>query len=343
MLYRKGRIKRQGAGLSFFFHAPSASLVIVPAESRDTPFIFKEATSDYQAVDIQGQITYRVTDAPRLATMLDFTADPGGLPLGDGIEKLPVRLTNLVQVLLREKLGSLPLRQALASAPDLVAFARERLKAAPTVTELGLEVIDFSILKISPTPEIAKALEASAREGLLKDADSAIYERRNFAVEQERRIKENELQTQIAIEEKNRRIREEQMNVEIAVQEKQKLVEEARMNARQSIAQREAEIQEQQMQASIAMERLRKNLVATENENALARARTRAEASQMELSVLAGLNPELTEALVAAQMDPARFIGRAIRDLSSNAERIGQLNISPDLLQSLLDRDKSET
>ena len=34
----------------------------------------------------------------------------------------------------------------------------------------------------------------------MPEADEAIYVRRNFAVEQERKIKENELQTQIAIE-----------------------------------------------------------------------------------------------------------------------------------------------
>ena len=41
-------------------------------------------------------------------------------------------------------------------------------------------------------------------------SDEAIYARRNAAVEQERRIKESELNTEIAVEEKKRQIRETQ-------------------------------------------------------------------------------------------------------------------------------------
>jgi hypothetical protein len=53
---------------------------------------------------------------------------------------------------------------------------------------------------------MAKALEAEYREGLQVKADQAIYNRRALAVEQERRIKENELNTQVALEERRREL-----------------------------------------------------------------------------------------------------------------------------------------
>ncbi|MCB1173816.1 MAG: band 7 protein [Leptospiraceae bacterium] len=336
LLYKSGQIKREGPGLSFFYYAPSANLVIVPAESRDTPFIYQEATADFQSVDIQGQITWRVADARRLAAMLDFSVDRFGTATGDGSEKLPVRLTNLVQVVLREKLQSTNLRDALTSAAELVSFARGRLKEAEQIQELGLSVLDFAILKISPTPEIAKALEASTRENLLKEADDAIYQRRNFAVDQERKIRENELQTEIAVEEKNREIREQQMNVEIAVEEKQKDLEEAKMAAQKAVEQRRSEIEQLKIDAGIDQERKRKELVAIESENELARARTRAEALRQEFQALNSLSPELLEALIHSRMDSRDFIAKAIRDLANNAQKVGNLNLSPDLLHSLL-------
>ena len=215
LLYRGGKVRKQGAGLSFLYFAPSASLVLVPADSRDAPFIFQETLKDFQTVDIQGQVTYRVQDPTRLASMLDFTVDPTGRPLGDGLEKLQLRLTNQVQVTLREKIRSFVLREALSAGPELVEFVKGRLSEEAVIQELGLSVLDFAILRVSPTPEMARALEATARENLLKEADDAIYQRRNFAVEQERGIKENELQTEIAVEEKQREIRETQMNAEI--------------------------------------------------------------------------------------------------------------------------------
>jgi len=318
LLYKKGRIKKQGAGLSFFHYAPSSSLVIVPADSRDAPFIFKETTVDFQEIDIQGQITFRVLEPVRLASLLDFAVDANGRYTGDGLEKLTVRLTNLVQVTLREYLQSMNLRQALTSAGRLVEQVRERLKEAEPLTAMGIEIIDFSILKIGPTPEIARALEASARENLLKEADEATYERRNFAVEQERRIQENELETQIAVEEKNRQIREEQMNAEIAVQQKK------------------GEIQDLKLNKQIELEERRKNLVEYQSANTIAQARARAEALRLELQALGTLNPDLLEVLAANQMDSRRVISRALKDLAKNAEKIGNLNISPDLLNALL-------
>ena len=59
-----------------------------------------------------------------------------------------------------------------------------------------------NILAVRAVPEMTRALETSTREKLQQEADQAIYERRNFAVEQERKIKESELNTEIAIEEK---------------------------------------------------------------------------------------------------------------------------------------------
>ena len=71
--YRGGKIVREGLGLSFFYYAPTTSLVAVPVASADVPFIFQETTADFQAVTIQGQVTYRVGEPKRLAALLNYT------------------------------------------------------------------------------------------------------------------------------------------------------------------------------------------------------------------------------------------------------------------------------
>jgi hypothetical protein len=53
---------------------------------------------------------------------------------------------------------------------------------------------------------VAKALEAEYRESLLRRADEAIYARRADTVEKERKIKENELNTEIALEQQRERL-----------------------------------------------------------------------------------------------------------------------------------------
>ena len=336
ILFKKGKIQKEGAGQSFFYYAPSSSVVIVPAASSDVPFIFKETTVDYQEINIQGQFAFRVLEHSKLASVLDFSVNADGIQTGDGNEKLTTRLSNIVQVTVREKLSGLDLRSALKSGTEFTAHVRERVKDNDALKGLGVEISDFAILKISPTPDMSRALEAGARETLLKEADEAIYQRRNFAVEQERKIKENELQTQIAIEEKNKKIREEQMNIEIAVQEKQRQLEEASMNTELELESKRAELEKMKLQASIDLEEQKKKLIQSEASNLIESSRAKGEAMKLELAAFAGLSQELIEALTANQLNSSQIISRAMRDMAKNAEKIGNLNISPELLNSLM-------
>ena len=68
--FKGGQLQREGAGLSFFYFAPTSEIVTVPLSSVDVPFVFNEVTADFQEATIQGELTYRVTDAKRLAAVL---------------------------------------------------------------------------------------------------------------------------------------------------------------------------------------------------------------------------------------------------------------------------------
>ena len=317
--YRDGRIVREGAGLAFFYYSPTTSLVAVPVGSTDVPFIFEEPTADYQTVTIQGQVSYRVADAKKLAGLLNFTLQRDGETyVSEDPNRLPVRVIQLVHVLARAELQKLPLREAIRASESIVNAVREQLAASPSIEALGLEILGLSVLAIKPTPETAHALEAETREQLLLEADEAIYSRRNAAVEQERAIKENELNTEIAVENKKRQIRETQMDAERSVQEKQHLLETA------------------EMQANIGLEERRKELVGLAAENARSEADARAYGISATMQALGTADPRILQALASTGMKPEQLIAFAFQELAGKAEKIGQLNISPDLLRELM-------
>ena len=321
--YSGGRIVHEGPGLSFFYYAPTTSLVAVPVESADAPFIFEETTVDFQSVTIQGQITYRVADPKRLAALMNFTLDSAGRHYAsEDPQKLPQRVVNIVKVLAQAELQKLSLRQAIRASGEIVAGLREGLRTSSEIAQLGLEILSVSILAIKPTPDTARALEAEAREKLLGAADEAIYARRNSAVEQERAIKENELNTEIAVENKKRQIREAQMDAERAVQEKQHQLEES------------------DMEAKTGLEDQRKKLVALASENERAEADVRAYGVAATMKALSDVDPRVLQALAAVDMKPEQLIAVAFQELAERAEKIGELNISPQLLSELLARKK---
>ena len=137
--FANGRVVREGAGLSFFYFAPSSSIVIVPMASVGVPFAFTENTADFQTVTVQGQLTYRVVDHKKLARMMDFTVGPNGKYLTDDFQKLPERLINEIQPLVRAELQRQPLRAALTSAEAVSAAVLANLRTAYQVQQASLE------------------------------------------------------------------------------------------------------------------------------------------------------------------------------------------------------------
>ncbi|MBI4347608.1 MAG: SPFH domain-containing protein [Elusimicrobia bacterium] len=198
--YRNGRVIREGAGLSFLYFAPASTLVAVPLSTVDVPFAFQELTADFQTVTLQGQLSYRVTDPKRLASLLNFAIGPDGQPLSDDPMKLPERLMLAAQATLRGLVAPLRLRSALTAAEELSQKGLAGLRDSQLAATHGIELLAFALASLRPTPETAKALEAESREALLREADQAIYARRTAAVEQERRVKETELGTEITLE-----------------------------------------------------------------------------------------------------------------------------------------------
>jgi regulator of protease activity HflC (stomatin/prohibitin superfamily) len=144
-----------------------------------------------------------VADPKRMASILNFAIDPGtGAWNSTDPDKLAQRIVNVVQVYTRDQLLKLPLEDALRQAAPIAAGVLSTVRAEASLAGMGVEVVGLYFTAIKPTPEMAKALEAEYREGLQVKADQAIYNRRALAVEQERRIKENELNTQTALEER---------------------------------------------------------------------------------------------------------------------------------------------
>jgi hypothetical protein len=298
--YVKGKLHREGPGLAFFYYVPVSTIVAVPLSSSDVPFVFNEVSADYQSVAIQGQISYRVIDPKVLARALDYSIYPSGRHVSEDPRKLEERLVQAAQVLANAVTHRLKLRELLVAHELMVNEVLAGLKESQSITLLGVEIQGLAVLAIRPTPETSKALEAEAREHLMRQSDEAIYTRRNAAVALERQIRESELNTEIAVEEKKRQIRE------------------------------------TQMAAEIALEQQRAQLIEKRVENDKRETDSKAYALKAMVAPIRDIDWRTLMALSAGQTDPKLAIAMAFRDLAENAKRIGTLNVTPDLLSSLV-------
>jgi len=323
LYFRNGKLRREGAGVSFWYFAPTAAIALVPTASTEEPFIVQETTADFQEVTVQGSVSYRVGDPQRLARMMNFTVARNGAYASEDPSRLGERILHQVQVLMRSEVQGLNLQAVLAAGEALGRRVGAALAANTVVAALGVEILGLSVLAVKPKPETSRALEAEAREDLLRRADEAIYMRRNAAVEQERAIKENELNTEIAVENKRRQVREAEMDAKRAVHAKQQEIERA------------------SMEGKIELEQRNRELVALVTENARADADARAYGITQAMKAFDGIDPAIVQSLATNGMQPDQIVATAFRTLAENAQHIGELNIQPDLLRDLINRRKA--
>lgn len=316
--YQNGQIQKEGRGLAFFYFSPNSSIVSIPIQSNDFQFVFNETTKDYQEVALQGQITYKIVDPKQLAETLDFTVNSKKQYVKNDFEKIQQRIINEAQTASASIIQSLHLKEALRQLEEMEKEIFSSVQNSKTVQMLGLEILSVNVLGVTPTPEMARALEAQTRESLQKEADQAVYERRNFAVEQERIIKESELNTEIAVEEKQKQIVEKKMETDVVKQENDR------------------KLREMKMASQISLEEKRKALIDIQVTNEKKEADMKEYILQANLKPYSTLDWKTLMAITNNGNDPGNNIALAFRELAENADKIGNLNISPELLDSIV-------
>lgn len=318
--YQNGKVRRKGNGLSFFYFTANSSLVSIPVKNIDLPFIFDEITSDYQDITVQGQLTFKIANPDLLSQQMDFTVDANRKHITDDMQKLRGRLVNAAQTSIAGYVNTQKVTDVLSKQVEIAEVLSKGMTQSALIKELGIEILGVNITSIKATPETARALEARTREAIQQEADEAIYGRRNFAVEQERKIKESELNTEIAVEEKNKQIVEKKMQTDIVKRENDR------------------KLKEMEIDSAIAVEEKNTEWVDMKTANDKKEADAKAYLLQAVMDVYKNVDWKVLSALQNQEDGAAANIALAFRELAANTDKIGTLNITPDLLDSLLDK-----
>lgn len=326
MVIKNGKVIKQGLGLSVFFNDLTTNIMVAPSTAFDGSFAFDDVvTSDYQGVCVQGVTTYMITDYGKATQMLDFAYSPyvaTDQKIAEAMNLLEKRINNIIKAIVIREVSKRDVRTIIRLADELATTIEETLAQDESIEKLGVSIVGINILGISPKVETRKALEAAAREQILKEQDDAIYKRRNAAIEQERIIKENEINTEIKVAEKEKEKQEKEQEKEFALREK--------------AAAKKLKIENEEMLGRIELEKKRSEYTALEAENERIKAEQQAHAVEAIVGAYNNLNVTLVEACATAQMDPSILMAKAFMNIGENADKIGTLNMTPDLLQSIV-------
>ncbi|WP_030437369.1 SPFH domain-containing protein [Actinoplanes subtropicus] len=323
-----GKPRKQGTGLSFWYRPLTAVLSEVPVDDRELPLLFHARTEDFADVTVQATVTYRFSDPGAAAGRLDFSIDPyQGRWRGQPLDQVATLLAELAQQPALDLLARLPLAEALTAgiAPVRQGVA-DALAHDPRLTETGVTVVSARVVAIRPEPDLERALQTPTREQVQQDADRATYARRANAVQQERAIAENELQSKIEL------ARREQQLVE---QRGANTRREAELDAESQLVTARGEAQRQEVAAHGAAERAR--LTAGAEADA-SRVRDEARAAGARVVGLAEAEAEAARLAAYRDLPPAVLRSLALKELAQHVPAIGELTVTPDLLSKLIGR-----
>jgi regulator of protease activity HflC (stomatin/prohibitin superfamily) len=301
---RRGRVRRSGVGLAFWFRPLTAALSEVPVDDRELPLVAHARTADLQDVTAQVTVSYRFEEPDLVAQRLDFSIDPAtGRWTGNPLDQVGRLLGELAAGHVMDALAGATLREAVTSgAGPLGRRVTAALVADERVAATGLRVLGARVGSVRADADLERALQTPARETAQAEADRSTYERRALAVERERAIAENELSNRI----------------ELASREQQLVAQEgtnARARADEAAA---AGLIEARGRAE------RRHLQATSD----------AEATRLQGEADGAAERARMAALAEVPQDV--LLAAALRELATHLPEIGQVTVTPDLLTGAL-------
>jgi len=331
-----GKVAAAGQGMSLWYDNRRTTLMVVPTTAMGTGFTFDDiVTSDYQRVNVQGDISYVIENYDKAAKMINFAYVDNDIKyqqvLSAAKTLIAGKIINRAKVFIAKYAANKDVRRVIRDGDELAMGLLEALSEDTTVSGFGLKILEVSVLGILPQADTRKALEAATREEILKQQDDALYMRRNAAINQERAIKENELNTEITLAKKDKEKQEKELEGKRAIKEKE-------LEMKLMVQEEEAKLAAKKMADDIAMEEKNKTLVELKVESDKKEADVRIYEQEAMYKAFAKLGPEIVNALAMSGMDTGTLFAKALMNMGDKIGDIGVVNITPDMFQPLLNK-----
>ena len=351
--YRGGRLKNSGPGITGFFFAATDALASVPLSVIHCPFSLACTTADHQEVTVQGNCTFVISDPAKAAVAIDFSVDSRGNYVSDDPIKLPDRLVVVVAALARRIVVQRELMNLLASPGVVEEELKVGLATHEALLALGITYQGTAVTAVAPASGIAQALEARRRESLHQEADQAIHDRQMAAEAQDRALRQEQFLSQKLMQQGEQEV----MEARMALQKRESALGselqglELQKDAEKSLHQRLE--REKSVEAGIALEArrveaesgllpTRRTIVEAEAQNKRTLGQAEGENLKATMEAMAGIDPRVIQALALRGAGTEGTIAAAFLGLAERAGEIGTLNITPDLLDTLMKKPKPE-
>src|SRR5262249_12957869 len=125
------------------------------------------------------------------------------------------------------------------------------------------------------------------------------------------------------------------------VENKKRQIKEAQMDGERAARERRRVIEQEEMTGKISIEERKRQLVELATANTRQEADANAYSVDAMMKAFAATDAKVLRAVASAGMQPGQLMASAFPELADNASKIGQLNVSPDLLREIMEAKSS--
>lgn len=164
LVMKNGKVVNQGIGLAFFCNTLSTGMSVVPTVSFDTFFAFDDVmTSDFQGINIQGDISYIIRDYEKVAGMIDFSYTSESEyenKKAEAKQVLGKRITNLAKTSASKFVNARDVKAVIHAQEELATFLTQEMTSNEAIKERADS-------KAYANEVVLKAMESVDKEILL--------------------------------------------------------------------------------------------------------------------------------------------------------------------------------
>jgi hypothetical protein len=341
-LHAQGKVQRAGQGLSGWLVTTTGSLESIPTGTLAIPFSVEGVTKDHQNTVISGAAIFTIEETEKLAKAFDFSVGDRGEYLSQDPQKVGDRLSEIISAAIFSTTSQRTLSELLENQDKLSEDIGERLVKSGATGTLGLEKSNLAVTNVSASPEIAQALMTIKAEELKKGADTAVHDRQMEAELKDRQLKQEQLATAKTVQESERAVLESKMETAKREAVLEEEIQQLKLTTEKNRLIHEREEKKLGAENAVEVARIATGQSEEEAKQTVIEGEARGKALEAQAKALAGIDAKKLQALALQGGSPGATIGAAFLELAERAEKIGVLNITPDLLESLTGKERRE-
>lgn len=272
--FRKGKIHREGRGMSFFC-MPREQYVIIPSVANSITFVADQITKENQGVEVSGFTIWHIKEPTKVYTQFDFYETEAPL------RKIDEYLKDVVESAIRHMVSNMTIEEVLRKRGTIILQLKKELEYI--CQQWGLEIDTIEIKEVHILSEtLFSNMQATFRNAILLESETSTLQTQKEIAE--KRIRQKE---EIALAEQQSKLQELSRQDELRRKEIAQSVQIAMMEQEKDM---KIQTKEEENKRLLNQSRLetRESELAIERRNLEARleeTRKKAEISQIELHV----------------------------------------------------------